>query len=266
VVPAPGRRHGRPLTGRSRQGPPGRRARRSRDRRVGTAARGYPVLIGSGLLDRLDELLPPLPGAEAAAVGRRPPLAAVAGGSARPVGRRGLAVHHLEVPAGEEAKRLEVVAGLYERLAAVPTRRADPVVAVGGGATTDVAGFAAATWLRGRAPGQRAHHRARHGRRRRRGQDRGRPGRARTWSGPSTSRWRWWPTWTPWPGCRRPRSAPAWPRWPRPGWPATPPWPRPWPLGRPAVAGDPAALGPPGRGGGPGQGGRGRRRRARGGA
>jgi 3-dehydroquinate synthase len=67
----------------------------------------------------------------------------------RALGRRGLVVHHLEVPAGEEAKRLEVVAGLYERLAAVPTRRADPVVAVGGGATTDVAGFAAATWLRG---------------------------------------------------------------------------------------------------------------------
>jgi 3-dehydroquinate synthase len=41
------------------------------------------------------------------------------------------------------------VAGLYERLAAIPARRADPVVAVGGGATTDVAGFAAATWLRG---------------------------------------------------------------------------------------------------------------------
>jgi 3-dehydroquinate synthase len=53
------------------------------------------------------------------------------------------------VPAGEDAKRLEVVAGLYRRLAAVPLRRADPVVAVGGGATTDVAGFAAATWLRG---------------------------------------------------------------------------------------------------------------------
>jgi 3-dehydroquinate synthase len=53
------------------------------------------------------------------------------------------------VPVGEEAKRLAVVAGLYERLAEIPARRADPVVAVGGGATTDVAGFAAATWLRG---------------------------------------------------------------------------------------------------------------------
>src|SRR4029450_14129933 len=78
-----------------------------------------------------------------------PPLAGVARRVGRAVGRRGLAVHHLEVPAGEEAKRLEVVAALYQGLAAVPTRRADPVLAVGGGATTDVAGVGAATWLRG---------------------------------------------------------------------------------------------------------------------
>jgi 3-dehydroquinate synthetase len=116
---------------------------------VPTAGGGYPVRIGTGLLDRLDELLPPFPGAEAAAVVASRPLAAVAERVGRALERRGLAVHRLEVPAGEDAKRLEVVAGLYERLAAVPTRRADPVLAVGGGATTDVAGFAAATWLRG---------------------------------------------------------------------------------------------------------------------
>jgi 3-dehydroquinate synthase len=116
---------------------------------VPTAGGGYPVLIGGGLLDRLDDLLPPFPGAEAAAVVAAPPVAAMAARVAGALARRGLAVHRLELPAGEAAKRLEVVAGLYERLAAVPTRRADPVVAVGGGATTDAAGFAAATWLRG---------------------------------------------------------------------------------------------------------------------
>ena len=140
MVPAPGRRHGRPVTLE-----PGTAARVQ----VRTAGGGYPVLVGTGLVDRLEELLPPFPGAEAAAVVFSRPLSAVADRVARALGRRGLAVHRLEVPAGEEAKRLEVVAGLYERLAAVPTRRADPVLAVGGGATTDVAGFAAATWLRG---------------------------------------------------------------------------------------------------------------------
>jgi 3-dehydroquinate synthetase len=116
---------------------------------VPVAGGGYPVLIGSGLLDRLDELLPGFPGAEAAVVVSPAPVAAVAGRVGTALARRGLAVHQLEVPAGEEAKRLEVVAGLYERLAAIPAHRADPVLAVGGGATTDVAGFAAATWLRG---------------------------------------------------------------------------------------------------------------------
>ena len=140
MVPAPGRRLGRPVTLE-----PGTAARVE----VRTAGGGYPVLVGTGLLDRLDGLLPPFPGAEAAAVVASRPVASVAERVGRVLGRRGLAVHWLEVPAGEEAKRLEVLAGLYERLAAVPTRRADPVVAVGGGATTDVAGFAAATWLRG---------------------------------------------------------------------------------------------------------------------
>jgi 3-dehydroquinate synthase len=144
VVPAPRRRHGRPLT-------PGAANQTASAARVvvKTAQGGYPVWIGRGLLGRLEELLPALPGAEAAAVVFAPPVAQLADRAARALERRGLAVHPLEVPAGEEAKRLEVVAGLYERLARVPTHRADPVVAVGGGATTDVAGFAAATWLRG---------------------------------------------------------------------------------------------------------------------
>jgi len=144
VVPAPGRRHGRPLT-------PGAANQTATAARVvvPTAAGGYPVWIGRGLLGRLDTLLPALPGAEAAAVVFAPPVAHLADRVARALARLGLAVHPLEVPAGEDAKRLEVVAGLYERLARVPTHRADPVVALGGGATTDVAGFAAATWLRG---------------------------------------------------------------------------------------------------------------------
>jgi shikimate kinase/3-dehydroquinate synthase len=116
---------------------------------VPTAGGGYPVWVGAGLVDRLERLLPPFPGAEAAAVVASRPVAQVAERVGRALAGRDLAVHHLEVPAGEAAKRLEVVAELYRRLAAVPTRRADPVLAVGGGATTDAAGFAAATWLRG---------------------------------------------------------------------------------------------------------------------
>ena len=143
MVPAPGRRDGRPLTSGAATHATGVSVV------VPTAGGGYPVVIGRGLLGRLDELLPPLPGAQAAAVVHAAPVAHLADRVGQALGRLGLAVHRLEVPAGEAAKRLEVVDGLYGRLARVPTHRADPVVAVGGGATTDVAGFAAATWLRG---------------------------------------------------------------------------------------------------------------------
>ena len=55
----------------------------------------------------------------------------------------------LELPDGEAAKSAAVVADAWERLGAAGFTRSDAVVTVGGGATTDVGGFIAATWLRG---------------------------------------------------------------------------------------------------------------------
>jgi len=54
-----------------------------------------------------------------------------------------------QLPSGEEAKSLDSVAAMWDLLGAEAFTRNDAVVAVGGGATTDVVGFAAATWLRG---------------------------------------------------------------------------------------------------------------------
>lgn len=116
---------------------------------VRTASAAYEVHVGRGLLERLDALLPSLDGARSAAVVHPAALAGIADRAARALVGRGLTVDLLEVPDGEQAKRLAVVETLYERLAAIPAHRADPIVAVGGGATTDAAGFAAATWLRG---------------------------------------------------------------------------------------------------------------------
>jgi len=53
------------------------------------------------------------------------------------------------VPAGEPAKELGVLAGIYEALAAAGVDREGALIALGGGAVGDVAGFAAATWMRG---------------------------------------------------------------------------------------------------------------------
>jgi 3-dehydroquinate synthase len=62
---------------------------------------------------------------------------------------RGYIVRAAEVPDGEAAKEIGVAARLWSLLAASGVGRADAIVAVGGGAVTDLAGFVAATWLRG---------------------------------------------------------------------------------------------------------------------
>jgi len=55
----------------------------------------------------------------------------------------------LEVPDAEAAKTVEVAARCWDALAGAGFTRSDAVVGVGGGALTDLAGFVAATWLRG---------------------------------------------------------------------------------------------------------------------
>jgi 3-dehydroquinate synthase len=55
----------------------------------------------------------------------------------------------VELPDGEAAKTGQVAIDAWERLGAAGFTRSDAVVTVGGGATTDMGGFIAATWLRG---------------------------------------------------------------------------------------------------------------------
>ncbi len=62
---------------------------------------------------------------------------------------RGIEVLQTSVPDGESAKTAEVAARLWSELGAAGFTRTDVVVGVGGGTVTDLAGFVAATWLRG---------------------------------------------------------------------------------------------------------------------
>jgi len=52
-------------------------------------------------------------------------------------------------PEGESQKSLKVLERVWKKCASVGLERTDAIVGVGGGATTDLAGFAASTWLRG---------------------------------------------------------------------------------------------------------------------
>jgi 3-dehydroquinate synthase len=62
---------------------------------------------------------------------------------------RDVEVLRLPLPDGESAKAAPVAVDAWERLGAAGFTRSDAVVTVGGGATTDMGGFIAATWLRG---------------------------------------------------------------------------------------------------------------------
>src|SRR5205085_6002663 len=55
----------------------------------------------------------------------------------------------VSVPSGEPAKELDVLAAIYAELAKIGVDRQGCIIALGGGTVGDVAGFAAATWMRG---------------------------------------------------------------------------------------------------------------------
>ncbi len=112
---------------------------------VGGEAR-YDVVIG---VDLLDQLPPLLAGATQVAVVSSRRLAAQSAAVTAAVSSAGLRPLRLEVPDGEQAKTVEVAATCWESLGRAGFTRTDAVVAVGGGAVTDLAGFVAATWLRG---------------------------------------------------------------------------------------------------------------------
>jgi 3-dehydroquinate synthase len=68
---------------------------------------------------------------------------------ARSLGSAGIPTERILLPRGEDAKRLGVVEEAARELARLRAERTDPIVAIGGGALGDAAGFLAATWLRG---------------------------------------------------------------------------------------------------------------------
>ena len=58
-------------------------------------------------------------------------------------------VHYFEIPDGEEGKSAKTLTTVWDWLGAAGFTRSDLIIGIGGGATTDFAGYAAASWLRG---------------------------------------------------------------------------------------------------------------------
>jgi 3-dehydroquinate synthase len=106
----------------------------------------YPVIIGTGLLGELSELVG---SRHRVAILHQPVLAQTAEAIRHHLSEKGVDAHRIELPDAEAGKDLQVVAFLWEELGRSGIVRKDAIVSLGGGAATDVAGFAAATWLRG---------------------------------------------------------------------------------------------------------------------
>lgn len=114
---------------------------------VALGERSYPIWIGSGVLDDAGAWRMALRGRHAVVVTdvHVAPLylARVRDGLAS------LTHDTIVLPAGETSKTLEHVTRIFETLAAIGASRDCAVIALGGGVIGDLAGFAAASWMRG---------------------------------------------------------------------------------------------------------------------
>jgi 3-dehydroquinate synthase len=119
--------------------------------RVELGRDSHPVHTGGRLLERVGEL--------ARAAGLKPGRAAVitdtnvarlyADSVTYALKAAGFEPALIEFPAGEASKSIAVLAGLYDRLVELRLQRSSTIFALGGGVVGDLAGFAAATFLRG---------------------------------------------------------------------------------------------------------------------
>ena len=107
---------------------------------------GYEVLVGRGILSGIADQL----GSKVAKVLIvHPPTVGAMAAALRESLLDRYEVLLAEVPDAEDAKRVEVAAFCWQIMGKTDFTRTDAVIGLGGGATTDLAGFVAATWLRG---------------------------------------------------------------------------------------------------------------------
>jgi 3-dehydroquinate synthase len=116
---------------------------------VALGARSYPIHIGAGLLARTGELLAALPCARVVVVTN--PTVAKAHLEVLQGALTAAAVRHdvIVVPDGEKYKDWSTLHEIHTRLLELGAERSTAVIALGGGVIGDLAGFAAATYMRG---------------------------------------------------------------------------------------------------------------------
>ena len=112
--------------------------------------RGYDICIGEGVLDKCGALIRDVCAwKKALVVTDRNVAALYLERVCTSLESHGFDVKCVVIPPGEKSKSPAMLQRLYGRLAQFKITRGDGIVALGGGVVGDVAGFAAATWLRG---------------------------------------------------------------------------------------------------------------------
>lgn len=118
--------------------------------RVDLGPRSYAIRIGRGLLNTVGSACAALQAPPRCALITDTNVASLYGTRAqRSLVAAGFEPCCVVIPAGEKAKRLQRVSACYEALAAHRIERRSLIVAIGGGVVGDLAGFVAATYLRG---------------------------------------------------------------------------------------------------------------------
>jgi 3-dehydroquinate synthase len=112
---------------------------------VGSRTGSYPVQIGVGLTSRLSALLDELGVPQRRFIVSNPTVWRFHGPACAGVSRE----DPILIPDGERFKHLQTVSRIYDALLRGRADRASAIIAVGGGVVGDIAGFAAATFLRG---------------------------------------------------------------------------------------------------------------------
>jgi shikimate kinase/3-dehydroquinate synthase len=117
---------------------------------VHTPSGSYDIVLGEGILSKAGELLTRRLNPSPVAIITHPIIGEHWGGLlARALEAAGFCPTMIEIPVGEQYKTLDTVRFLYHRLISAGLDRRSAVIALGGGVVGDIAGFVAATFLRG---------------------------------------------------------------------------------------------------------------------
>ncbi|MFC7374388.1 3-dehydroquinate synthase [Brachybacterium sp. GCM10030267] len=114
---------------------------------VTTPSGGYDVRVGRGILPEIPAMIPDR--VRRVVIVHQPSLREVAEEIRASIAEAGRDAFAAEVPDGEEAKTAQVAGFLWGVCGQAEIGRGDLVIGLGGGAATDLAGFVAASWLRG---------------------------------------------------------------------------------------------------------------------